>query len=572
MDLDAGELYKDGQKIRLQPQPFKVLAMLVTRAGEAVTRAAIEKQIWGDGTHVDFEVGLNYCIRQIRLALDDDAETPRYIETLSKRGYRFLTRVEQVDVGQPDRAQRLMLAVIPFGNLTGDSQQEYLADGMTEELIMQLGRISPTQLRVIAFTTAKQYKHTPKGIDQIGQELKVDYILEGSIRRARDRVRIAAQLIQVSDQCHLWSEAYNRTLDDIITIQTDVAERVAHSLMLELLPRRKAEIAKASTRDSVAYEAYLKGRYYWDKRKEDAFWMALKYFQTAIEREPDYALAYVGMADVYGIAAYYSSLPPKQANEKLQAAIGKALELDPNFAEAYSTRAWGKLIFDWDFAGAEKIFKHALDLNPNHVNGHEWYALCLTAMSRFDEALDRIALALELDPLSLVVNSIKGWILYLARRYRESADQLISTIELDGSFALARYHLGVAYIYLGQYKDAVAQFTKAVEVSNENPAAIAGFAAAVGLAGDIRRANKVLGELEELATRRYVDPYYIAVTHLALGNKAQSFPWLEKAFEDRSPRLSKVNVDPAFDSVRPDARFTKLLRRYGLKEAAGHAG
>ncbi len=565
MNLSASELFKNGVRMRLQPQPFKVLALLATRPGEVITRPIIEKEIWGEGTHVDFEVGLNYCIRQIRLALDDNAETPIYIETLAKRGYRFLASVEREDRIRPGKGHRLTLAVIPFGNLTNDTEQEYLADGMTEELIMQLGRLSPDQLRVIAFTTSKRYKNTPKGIDQIGEELNVDYILEGSIRRARDRVRIAAQLIQVSDQCHLWAEAYNRTLDDIITVQTDVAERVAHSLMLELLPDHKAEMAKGATRDSVAYEAYLKGRYYWDKRTEDAFWKALKYFQAAIDREPEYAPAYVGMADTYGIAAYYSGLPPKQANEKFQAAIGKALTLDPGFAEAYSSRGWGQLIFDWDFSGAEKTFRRALDLNANHVTGHSWYAICLAAMSRFDEALRQIDLALELDPLSLAINSIKGWILYLAHRFREAAEQLTNTIEMDVNFALSHYYLGLVYIQLAQYKDSVAQFAKAREASNEHPAAISGFATGLGLAGDMKQASRVLADFEELATRRYVEPYYLAAAHLNLGNKAQGFRWLEKGFEERSPRLSKVMVDPAFDKIRSDARFTKLLRSAGLK-------
>jgi len=573
IDTDAGEVRKAGGRIKLQSQPFKVLALLASRAGEVLTRQEIEQQIWGDQTHVDFELGLNYCIKQIRTALEDDAGKPRYVETLPRRGYRFIAAVEgHQRTRLAQSRQRPMLAVLPFGNLTGDAGQEYFADGLTEELISQLGKLNPQQLGVIAFTSAKQYKDTAKGIDQIGRELNVDFILEGSVRRTRDRVRIAAQLIQVSDQTHLWAEAYNRTLDDIITIQTDVGERVANSLALELIPGHQAAMTRASTRNSMAYDAYLRGRYYWNKRTEADFWKALKYFETAIEQDPHYAPAYVGLADVYNIIAFYSGLPPIEASEKSRAAVRKAVEIDSRLPEVYTAVAYARLLYEWDFSGAEEAFRHALELNPNQVTGHYWYALFLAAMERPDEALAHIQSAMQLDPLSLVINCHKGWVLYFARRYDDAILQLLNTIEMDQNFLLSRYFLGVVYLRTGRFADGIVQFEKAKETSNNHPGPQAGLSAALALSGKKSEARKILGSLEKLADRRYVAPYFIALVHLALGDVEEVFDWLEKAFKEHSAYLSNIKADPALDPIRSDPRFLKLIRRVGLPETASAGG
>jgi TolB-like protein/Flp pilus assembly protein TadD len=563
VDAHAGELRHKGVLVKLQPQPLKVLALLASHPRELITRQEIQRQIWGNETHVDFEVALNYCIKQIRSALDDDAGTPKYVETLPRRGYRFIASLASHDDGQA--APRMMLAVLPFGNLTGDSEQEYFADGMTEELITQLGHVNAQKLGVIAFTSAKQYKETSKGIDQIGKELHVDYIIEGSIRRAGDRVRITAQLIQVSDQCHLWVEAYNRMVGDIIAIQTDVAARVARSLMLELLPSHQAGLNRSSTRDTVAYEDYLKGRYCWNRRTEEAFWKALKYFKSAIDRAPDYAPAYVGLADVYHITAFYSGIPPVRAYEKSQAAISKALKIDGGFAEAYTSMAYGKLLYEWDFAGAEKAFMHALELNPNHVTGHYWYALFLAAMERFDEAFVQIELAMELDPLSLVVHCHKAWILYFGRRYPEAIKQLLNAIEMDEDFGLARYFLGLVYLQTQEHANAAAQFSKARQLLNDHPAPLSGVAVAAALSGNKRLALEIIKKLEDVSKQGYATPYYMAVVQLGIGNTSEAFAYLEKACEERSAYMSNLKADPALDSLRTHRRFSKLLRRVGLQ-------
>ena len=565
LDVNAGEVRKAGARIKLQSQPFKVLALLASRAPQIVTRQEIEHEIWGDQTHVDFDLGLNYCIKQIRTALADDAGQPAYIETLPRRGYRFIASVQGEERGLPAAGgQRPMLAVLPFGNLTGDPGQEYFADGLTEELIAQLGRLNPKRLGVIAFTSARQYKDTSKGIDQIGRELKVHFILEGSVRRTKDRVRIAAQLIQVSDQTHLWAEAYNRTIDDIITIQTEVGERVANSLAVELLPEHQSALNPTSTRNSIAYDSYLRGRYYWNKRTEDDFWKSLKYFETAIEQDASYAPSYVGLADVYNVMAFHSGLAPAEARAKSRAALEKAISIDNRFAEAYASFAYAKLLYEWDFAGAEETFRHALELNPNQVPGHYWYALFLSAMKRPTEALAHIQTAMQLDPLSLVSNCHKGWVLYFARRYDDAIQQLLNTIEMDGNFALARYFLGLVYLRSGRFGDALTQFTKAKENSNGHPAALAGLSAAHAFLGTKKESRKILAALERLRSHRYVPPYYLALVHVSLGDAARALDWLEQAFEERSGYLSNMLADPALDSLRRDPRFINLMSRVGL--------
>jgi TolB-like protein/tetratricopeptide (TPR) repeat protein len=562
MDLNASELRRAGARIKLQPQPFKVLAMLADRAGEVVSREDIERQVWGSETHVDFDLSLNYCIKQIRSALTDDAETPQFIETLPRLGYRFIASVERC--GRSQRKARAMLSVLPFGNLTGDPGQEYFADGMTEELIGQLGRLRPDRLGVIAFTSAMRYKNTTKAIDQIGSELGIDYIIEGSVRRSGNRVRIAVQLIQVSDQTHLWAEAYNHTLDDIIIIQTDVAERVATSLTLELLPASGKTRLPTATGDLIAYEAYLKGQFHWNKRTEEGLSKALRYFHVTTERAPDYVPAHVGIADVYNISAYYSNLPPGQAYERSQHSITTALRINPGCAEAYASLAYSKLLYEWDFEGAEKAFRHSQELNPNHAPAHYWYALFLAAMGRDDEALRQIGLALELDPLSLVINTHKGWVLYFARRYDNAVEQLLSTIEMDESFLAARYFLGLVYLQTRQHQDAATQFQKAAAISNDHPAPITGLARTMALSGHRKDALKILEGVEKLAVRRYVAPYYIAVSYLALGNKRKTVEWLSRAYEERSPYMSNLRRDPELDGIRSDPAFIKLSHRAGF--------
>ncbi|MBI3934701.1 MAG: winged helix-turn-helix domain-containing protein [Acidobacteria bacterium] len=564
-DLRAGELRKHGVKIKLQEQPFQVLTALLERAAEVVTREELHQRLWPADTFVDFDHGLNAALARLREALCDSAAAPRYIETIPRRGYRFLGKVETLG-GESVSERRMMLAVLPFENLDAVPEQEYFADGMTEEMIAQLGRLNPAQLGVIARTSAMQYKRTTKGVDQIGKELSVDFVLEGSVRRAGERVRITSQLIRVRDQSHLWAESYDRTMDDVLAIQTECAGRIAHSLALELLPSQREAMTRASTRDPAAYEAYLQGRYYWNKRSEEGFRKAIGFFERAIELDPSYALAYVGLSDVYDVLGMFSVLPPKEAYEKAQAATKKALVIDERLAEAHSSLAYARFLYEWDWAGAEREFGMGLDLNPNYVVGHYWYALFLAAMGRFDEAFSHIEEARQLDPLSLVVKNHHGWILYFARQYEQAVEQFQAALELDPGFYLARVFLGLTYVQLGKLPQATEALVQSRDASGIHPGPISALAAVYSLAGKGVEASRAVAQVKQMAEQRYVSPYYLALASLGLGEKEAALEWLEKAYQERSGWLVNLKVEPSMDALRSHPRFRKLVRRLALPE------
>ena len=563
--LRAGELRKHGVRIKLQEQPFQVLTALLERSGEVVTREELHQRLWPADTFVDFDHGLNAAIARLREALCDSAATPRYIETIPRRGYRFLGKVERLG-GEPVSADRVMLAVLPFENLDAAPEQEYFADGMTEEMIAQLGRLNPSQLGVIARTSAMQYKRTAKGVDQIGQELNVDFVLEGSVRRSGERVRITSQLIRVSDQSHLWAESYDRTLEDVLAIQTECAGRIAHSLALELLPSQRDAMSRAATRDTAAYEAYLKGRYYWNKRTEDGFRKAIENFERSVAQDSSFALAYVGLADVYNLLGQFSMLPPKQAYERARAAANQALAIDPQLAEAHTSLAHGRFLYEWDWAGAEQEFLLGLRLNPNHVQGHYWYAFFLAAMKRFDEAFDHMRQALALDPVSLVVNTYFAWVCYFSRDYDQAIERFQKALELDASFSIASIFLGLAYLQKGQRKQAIAALEQGNESTGSHPGAVAALAAAYALDGKKSEARRALDRVKQIAGQRYISPYYLGLASVGLGEQDAALDWLEKAAEERSGWLVYLGVEPAMDPLRDHPRFQSLSRRVALPE------
>ncbi len=560
LDTRSSELRKAGVLVRLQAQPLKVLALLAQRPGELVTREEIQQRIWGGDTFVDFNRGLNFCIKQIRAVLDDAADHPRYIETLPKRGYRFIAPVEPG--GQTTRRpEKVMLAVLPFENLSGGPEQEYFVDGVTEEMITQLGRLYSKELGVIARTTAMHYKDTEKRIDQIGQELGVDYILEGSVRHSAERMRITAQLVEVNDQTHLWAETYERDLGDMLKIQGDVAERIAQSLAFELLPTRQAALTLASTKNSAAYEAYLRGRYFWNKRTEESFYKAMRYFQEAIKKDPSFAPAYAGLADCYDALNLYGAFPPKEGYEGARAAALQALEIDNQAVEPHTSLAYAKVLYEWDWSAAERDYKRALELNPNYVTGHHWYALFLAPMGRFEEAFQEMRKALKLDPLSLVLNSHVGWILYFARQYDPAIDQLNKTLEMDPHFPITSYFLGLVHMQKGMYEQAVAELETAKKLTGSHPGVVGALAHVHAMAGARAQAQEFLDQLKQLAKRRYVSPYYLALAYVGLGDRDQALACMERAYEERSGWLVHIKVEPGLDSLRSDPRFQDLLRR-----------
>ena len=491
--------------------------------------------------------------------LDPLRDDPRFDDLLRRVGFEPDRKPESL----AEPPSKIMLAVLPFEDMSPEPQ-EWFTDGMTEEMIAQLGRMHPQRLGVIARTSAMRFKKTYKGIDQIGRELGVDYILEGSVRRAGERVRITAQLVQVSDQTHLWAQSYNRHVADVFAIQIDVAEQIARALALELLPGEQAALAQALPTSPAAHEAYLRGRYYWNKRTPEALKKAVEYFQRAVEQDPGYALAYAGVADSYAVMASWNLLPPDEGYPKAKAAARKALEIDDTLAEAHALLAIVAKEYDWNFSGAERGFKKALQLNPGYATAHQWYAEYLAAMGRHEEAIAEIERAEELDPLSLIINAIAGYVCYFASEYDQAIDHCQKALELDPNFATAHYFIGWVYERKGMYGEAIAELQKARTLSgNIDFLAVLGHAYAVS--GRTKQARKILDEVKAFSERAYVSPYVLALIYMGLGEKDQAFAWLETAFTERAINLVVLKVDPRYDGLRDDPRFNDLLRRIGLE-------
>ncbi len=621
IDLAAGELRKHGLKIRIQEQPFQVLALLVQNAGKLVTREELQKELWPADTFVDFDHGLNKAINKIRDALSDSAESPRYVETLSRRGYRFLAEVKDADapvrspeppakpegevLGPPDASGKLAaperplrprawkisalgvlvlliaslaiwrlhyrthtpsairsLAVLPLESLSNDATQDYFADGMTDELISDLGQISA--LRVISRTSAMTYKHARKPLPQIARELNVDAVVEGTVLRSGERVRITAQLIDAATDKHLWSQSYEGELRDTLTLQNKVANAIAEQIRIKLNPQEQAALKNTKLVNPQAYESYLKGRYFWNKRTADGLKVALAYFNQAIDEDPNYAQAYSGLADTYALLGdwQYAVMTPKEALPKAKAAAIKALELDSTLGEAHNSLAFVLDGFDWDFDAGGKEFQKAIELNPNYATAHHWFAWHLSLLGRYDEAIAEMKKGENLDPLSLIINADLAELLVLAHSYDESIQQSNKTIEMDPNFAMAHNQLGQGYLEKQMYGEAVAQLQKAVQLSGGSPTCIANLARAYAASGQRSEAIKLLDSLKKRSNSSYSYGSEIATIYASLGDSDQAMNWLEKAYQERfNPG---VLLRSGFDPLRSDARFKDLVRRVGL--------
>jgi TolB-like protein/Tfp pilus assembly protein PilF len=559
LDLRAGELRKCGVKLKLQDKPLAILSILLERPGEVVTREELRERLWTADTFVDFDHSLSIAVHKLRTILGDNADNPRFIETLARRGYRFVAPTHTPTLS--DETPRRMIAVLPFVDLEGDPQQEYFADGLTEEMITQLGRLNPQRLGVIARASAMAYRQSTKSISEIGYELGVEYILEGSVRRADNRVRISAQLVHVEDQAHIWAEAYDRSMEDIFAIQTDVAERIARSLMVELLPEAQALIARSATRSSAAYELYLHGRHHSNKRAEEHFAKALEYYSRAIEKDPRYALAYSGIADAYSLIGYYGGLPPKQAYSNAKTNALKALDIDNELAEPHTSLAFPTLMYDWNWPAAEKEHRRAIELNPNCVLAWDWYGLNLTQIGRFNEAISAFKQAHELDPVSVVVISHQGWLHYYCRQYDRAITTLRHALELDPSFALASWFLAQSYLLAGEVHNAAEEIQKSIRLSGTHPAILALQSVAYHALDRRKEAKAVLDKIRNLATKRRVEPYFMAYAIARHEDNDATFSWLERAYEDRSGWLLFLPIDPGFDVLRTDHRLIDLMQR-----------
>lgn len=568
LDTQTGELRKSGRTIRLRPQAAKVLAVLASRPDRLVTREELKEQIWGQDTFVDFEHGLNLCIQQIRATLDDNADVPRYIETLPRRGYRFIAPVQ--DSTQAARTapvplasrrftrQRVALvaaivlviagaalalanprewrtrlfagspkpvrtiAVLPLLNLTGDASQDYFADGMTEALTTDLGQISA--LRVISRTSAMYYKGTKKKLPEIAQELDVDAVVEGSVERAGNQVRITAQLIEAPTDRHLWARSYERDLRDVLSLQDDVAQAIASEIKIKLTPQELVHLAAARPVKPEAHEAYLRGLYELRKQRPESIEQAMKYFQQALALDPDDALAYAGLAD-----AYYDQSTliraPLEVMPKAKAAAVRAIELDATLAEAHASLGNVKLNFDWDWLGAERELRRALELNPNLPRAHAAYAHYLLTLRRTDEAIQELHRAETLDPLLPESHINLPFLLFNGRRYDEAIEA--------GKRAKDDRVLALSYAELGQPAEAIAAAGRVLK-SSQSPVLVAQMASVYAMAGDEDTARTMLTGVEAQARKRYICGFNVACVHATLGDNEQAFAWLEKAYLARS--------------------------------------
>jgi TolB-like protein/DNA-binding winged helix-turn-helix (wHTH) protein/Tfp pilus assembly protein PilF len=636
----SGELLCNGVSVKLPPQPFKVLVVLAENAGLLVAREEIQRQVWGDDTFVDFDKGLNFCIKQIREALSDNAQSPRYIETLPRRGYRFIAPVEKPPVAnsvngsavdttsatpselsiinsplptegqlpQPvaaisttshrsltvgrqykwgiaiavlaalsiyplwrylkpqssSPAGKKMLVVLPFENLNADTNEDYFNDGLTEEMITQLGRLQPRKLGVIARTTALTYKKTPKDIRQIGQELGVNYVLEGSVRRQANLVRITAQLIQVSDQTHLWSETYERSERDMLQIQSEVARRVANSLALELFPTSPKDSTGAASVNPEAYDAYLKGRFLVTKDTLPDLERSIPYFDQATEKDPSFAPAYAAAVDARMLLSTWNNTFSAEVLNRAKADALKAVELDPALGEAYAALGAVNFWFEWNWSEAEKNIKRGIELNPSNPNSHILYADFLLSQGETEAAVSHIQQAIELDPVSLLTNGLAAFFYLRARHCDDAITQAQRMLELEPKSPAAKDCLISAYRYKGMYQEMLEVKQKRVSAEGNRKAIPA------LNQGDAKEAIERIerNQLKELkdAVAKGEKRNALWAAHLAaqLGEKDLALEWLEKACEEHLPYCIFINIQQDFDSLRQDHRFTDITRRMEL--------
>jgi TolB-like protein/DNA-binding winged helix-turn-helix (wHTH) protein/Flp pilus assembly protein TadD len=618
VDLRAGELRKEGVKIRLQEQPFRVLTILLDFAGEVVTREELRSRLWPADTFVDFDHRLAAAISKLRDALHDSAESPRFIETVGRRGYRFLLSVESAEAlantVEGSQAQASLelpagtsrsweatwtraalaggalvlllvlgfwllrrwrltdsalprissIAVLPLENLSNDPEQQYFVEGMTDEIITDLAKLPG--IRVISRTSAMQYKNTHKTMPEIARELKVDAVVEGTVLRVGNRVRIRTQLVYAPADRHIWAQAYERDLKDVLTLQANLAQDIAGEIQLKLTSQQRANLGTAHIVDPEAHELYLKGRYFWSKRDQEGFTKAIEYFQQAIAKDPTYAAAYAGLADSYALSGGFNLVPVGQAMPRAQAAAERALELDGNLGEAHASLGLIAPFNNWNWADAERHYERAIELNPNYATAHHWYAEgYLMPVGRADEAIAEIRKAQALDPLSAVIATDLGKELYFVRRYDEALVELRRALELDPNFVSAHNWISDTLLEKRLYNDAIAELEKTKPFKEER-VYIRQTAYLYARTGRRAEARAALGKSLQLSKGKQVSSGAVALTYAALGEKNESFQWLEKAYTERSSFMTSLKYWSVLDPMRDDPRFADLLRRVGLPQ------
>ncbi len=571
LELDPAnfEIQYRGRRLKLGRIPSELLFLLAARAGQLVTYQEAFETIWRQGIVIEVQGSLYTAVRKLRRALGEDLARPRFIETVARKGYRFIAaanaRAARPDAPVPSEASaRLMLAVLPLANMSGRPHQDYFSDGLTEELIAELGRFSPLELAVIARTSVMSYKGTRKSIAQIGAELRVDYLIEGSARHERGRVRITLQLIRVSDQIQVWAETYEKPMVHILRVQSDVAKRVAEVVRLKLV----AVAAPRPEVDPPVYDSYLRGRFLWEQRTGPSIKQAIRHFERALASDSTYAPAWAGLATCYAIQAITSDSCPADTFPLAREASENAVALDAKLPQGHIARGIVSFWFDWNWDAAEREFRLASELNPNDPGARMFRAHLYSNLGRHAEALAGIREALVLDPLSRILNTHHTHFLYNARRYDEACDMLEPLLSRAPRFWVARIVLGKIYGMRKRLKQALEQFSAAHRYSHGNTESVGLRGYTLGKSGNTAQARRVLRELEVRSRSHYVPPIHRALVLLGMGNHARVKSALAEAVAERDVRLTFLAIEPRWDELRGDQQFEEIRRRVGLPESS----
>jgi len=561
LDGTGRVLFRGDEAVPLSPKAAEVLLLLVTNAGSVVEKKELLSKVWQDA-FVE-EGSLTRTISILRKVLEAGSDGQECIATVSKRGYRFVLPVKEVVAQKGVASEKTLLAVLPFENLSGARSQEYFSDGLTEEMITQLSQLNPEKLGVIARTSAMRYKGSNKSARRIGQELGVAYLLEGSVQRAGRRVRITAQLIQVSDQTHLWAHKYERGVGDILAIQSDVAAAIASEIRIKLAPQAEARLERTSILEPRAYEAFLRGRYLWNQRTRKALENSLLQFGQSIKHDRGYAPAYAGMADSYLSLLDDGYLPPRAATTQARQWAKKAITIDEAYAEPHSSLGHAHY-HEYEWTEAEREFQRSIALNPNYPSAHFYYALYLVALGRHEEAVAEAKKALALDPVNLTAQTNVSMIEYRAGRYDEAIEEARRVLDVNTSYAHAHYVLGRAYVQKGMYREAIRSARRAVALEGSNVRYIASLVYIYGVAGKRNNALQTRGKIRRIMAQKYVPPYMVAICYAGLGKNDEALSWLKRACEERSAETPFVNVDPRLAALGADPRFRQILRKLRL--------
>jgi TolB-like protein/Tfp pilus assembly protein PilF len=571
-------LSKGDEPVALPSKALDLLLALVQHGGTAMHKSELLRIVWPDA-RVE-EGNLSQTVFVLRKALGERPNEHRYVVTIPGIGYRFVAPVtwdrssDNNDAARPgdderraggSRGARLSMAVLPFTNLGAATGEEYIELGITDALITKLGSVRGATVR----PTTAVLKYHERRTDPLvaAGELGVDVVLNGTIQRSADRIRVGVHVLSGHDGAMLWAGHFDEKLTDLFAVEDSIADQVTRALTLTLTEDERQRLARRSTQNTQAYHAYLKGRFFWNKRTEEGLRKSVAQFEEAIGHDPAYALAYVGLADTYNLLCAYGAMPPQEGYPRARTAAERALELDDRLAEAHTSLAYATLNFYWDWDSADREFHRALSLNANYATAHQWYGASLAARGRFDESIAEIEQALQLDPLSLMINADLGWLSFFARRHDRAISQLRKTIDMDPNFALAYWLLGLNKEQQGLLDEATAEFRRAVSLSHDIPFALASLGHVLGRSGQRDEAMATLEALQRLSARRYVSPHSIATVYVGLDQTEDAIEWLGRAADERSNWMIFLNVDPVFDSIRDDTRFKRIVGRTGVERA-----